>query len=43
MDMRDLQNEPRWYRWFIYALTAAFIGVTVWFGFMDTFFGTVAR
>lgn len=41
MNMRDLQNDPWWYRWFIYALAAAFIGVTIWFGFAGAFFGSV--
>lgn len=41
MSMRDLQHEPRWYRWLIYALAAAFIGVTLCAGLPDLFFGTV--
>lgn len=43
MNLKDLQHEPRWYRWFIYALAAGFVGVTIWFGFVDAFIGTVAR
>lgn len=39
----DLENEPRWYRWLIYTLAAGFVGFMLFAGFMDTFFGTVAR
>lgn len=43
MKMSDLQDEPRWYRWLIYAIAAGFIGITIWAGFGDAFFGSVAR
>lgn len=43
MSMRDLEHEPRWYRWLIYLLAAVFIGVTIYFGFVDAFIGTVKQ
>jgi len=42
MSMRDLQYAPRWFRWLVYALAAAFIGVTFWAGFADTYLGSVS-
>jgi len=41
MKMSDLQNEPRWYRWLVYAIAGGFIGLSFWSGLADIFYGTV--